>query len=341
MQYDIGATAIGWERRSKKAGDAKGPKKRGIGMANGEWSVNARGSEVGCEIRIHRDGSVECFSGSQDIGSGFRTAMAVVTAEELGLAPKDITMHVGDTRWPFGPASGGSNTTNSVAPVVRMAAHDAKVKLFAAVAPSLGAKPEELEARGGKVFVTARPGKSLTFKQAAAKIAGEQVTATAERKKQYELFRTELAGAQFCEVEVDTETGEVKIVKMVAVNDCGIPVNSLTTESQVIGAMIQGASWALFEHRTLDRSYGTMVNPNLEWYKILMPADMFEAVSILTPVANLGNNTSTAGIGEPPSVPTLAAIANAVFNATGARVRSLPITPDRMLAALAEARRRA
>jgi len=341
MQYDIGAKAMGWERRSKKAGDAKGPIKRGIGMANGEWSVNARGSEVGCEIRIHRDGSVECFSGSQDIGSGFRTAMAVVTAEELGLQPKDITMHVGDTRWPFGPASGGSNTTNSVAPVVRMAAHDAKMKLFAAVAPALGAKPEELEAHGGKVFVAAKPAKSLTFKQAAAKIAGEQVTATAERKKQYELFRTELAGTQFCEVEVDTETGEVRIIKMVSVNDCGIPVNSLTTESQVIGAMIQGASWALFEHRTLDRSYGTMVNPNLEWYKILMPADMFEAVSILTPIANLGNNTSTAGIGEPCSVPVLAAIANAIFNATGARVRSLPITPDRMLAALAEARRRA
>ena len=341
MQYDLGAKAIGWERRSRKAGDSKGPRKRGLGMANGEWTVNARGSEVGCEIRIHRDGSVECFSGAQDIGSGFRTAMAVVTAEELGLQPKDITMHVGDTRWPFGPASGGSNTTNSVAPVVRMAANDAKKKLFAAAAPSLGAKPEELEAHGGKVFVAAKPGKSLTFKQAAAKIAGEQVTATAERKKQYELFRTELAGTQFCEVEVDTETGEVKIIKMVSVNDCGIPVNSLTTESQVIGALIQGASWALFENRTLDRSYGTMVNPNFESYKILMPTDMFEAVSILTPIANLGNNTSTAGIGEPCSVPVLAAIANAIFNATGARVRSLPITPDRMLAALAEARRRA
>lgn len=340
MQYDIGARAMGWERRSKKPGDAKGPRKRGLGMANGEWSVNARGSQVGCEVRIHRDGSVECFSGAQDIGSGFRTAMAIVAAEELGLHPKDITMHVGDTRWPFGPGSGGSNTTNSVAPVVRMAAHDARQKLFVAVAPALGAKPEELAARDGKVFVSARPTKSLTFKQAAAKIADEQVSATAERKQQYELFRTELAGTQFCEVEVDTETGQVKIVKMVSVNDCGIPVNSLTTESQVIGAMIQGASWALFENRILDRSYGTMVNPNLESYKILMPTDMFEAVSILTPVANLGNNTSTAGIGEPCAVPVLAAIANAIFNATGARVRSLPITPDRMLTALAEARRR-
>jgi len=341
MQYEVGAKAIGWERRNKKAGDVPGPRKRGLGMANGEWNVNARGSGVGCEVRIHRDGSVECFSGAQDIGSGFRTAMAVVAAEELGLKPHDITMHVGDTRWPPGPGSGGSNTTNSVAPVVRQAAHDAKQKLFAAAAPSLGAKPEELEARGGKVFAAGKPGKSLTFKQAAAKIPGDQVAASAERKPQYELLRPDIAGTQFCEVEVDTETGEVKIVKMVSVNDCGIPVNALTTESQVIGAMIQGASWALFENRLLDRSYGTMVNPNLESYKILMPTDMFEAVSILTPVANLGNNTSTAGIGEPPSVPTLAAVANAVFNATGARVRSLPITPDRMLAALAEARRRA
>jgi xanthine dehydrogenase YagR molybdenum-binding subunit len=341
MQYDIGAKAIGWERRSMKAGESKGPKKRGLGMANGEWNVNARGNQVGCEVRIHRDGSVECFSGAQDIGSGFRTAMAIVTAEELGLQPKDITMHVGDTRWPFGPGSGGSNTTNSVAPVVRQATHDAKQKLFAAVARGMGVTPGELDARDGKIFVTAKPSKSLTFKQAAAKLPEDQVAATAERKQQYELFRTEIAGTQFCEVEVDVETGEVKIVKMVSVNDCGIPVNSLTTESQVIGSMIQGASWALFENRILDRSYGTMVNGNLEWYKILMPTDMFEAVSILTPVANLGNNTSTAGIGEPPSVPPLAAIANAVYNATGARVRSLPITPDRMLAALAEARRRA
>ena len=105
--------------------------------------------------------------------------------------------------------------------------------------------------------------------------------------------------------------------------------------------MIQGVSWALFENRILDRNVGTMVNPNLESYKILAPKDMFEAVAIVTEVANAGNNTSAAGIGEPPIVPTLAAIANAVFNATGARVRSLPITPDQVLAALAEAARRA
>jgi xanthine dehydrogenase YagR molybdenum-binding subunit len=183
--------------------------------------------------------------------------------------------------------------------------------------------------------------RSVTFKQAAAKMSGETIDCTAKRKKQYETFRGDLAGTQFAEVEVDTGTGEVRVVRMVSVNDCGFPVNPLTAESQVIGAMIQGASWALLEDRVLDRNVGTMVNPNLEWYKILAPADMFEAKSILTPVANLGNNTSTAGIGEPPIVPTLGAIANAVHNAIGVRVRELPITPDKVLAALGEAKGRA
>ena len=339
MQYDVGAKAIGWERRNKKAGEGTGVRKRGIGMANGNWYVFARGSGVGAQVKVHRDGSVELFSGAQDIGTGFRTAMAMVTAEELGLRPADITVRVGDTSFPEGPASGGSNTTNSVAPVVRLAAHDARTKVLALAAPLLNAKAEELDAADGQIFVAGQPSRSITFKQAAAKMPGEVIDCVAERKKQYETFRPDIAGTQFAEVEVDTETGVVHVIKMVSVNDCGIPVNRLTAESQVIGAMIQGVSWALFENRILDRNIGTMVNANLESYKILAPKDMFEAVSILTPIANAGNNTSTAGIGEPCLVPTLGAIANAVYNATGARVRTLPMTPDRVLQALSEARR--
>jgi xanthine dehydrogenase YagR molybdenum-binding subunit len=346
-QYDPGAKAIGWERRNKKAGDMstgnwgaglKPHRKRGIGVANGNWYVFAA-ENVSVQIKVHRDGSVELVSGCQDIGTGYRTAMAVVAAEELGIEPADVTMRIGDTAYPEGPGSGGSVTTNSVAPVVRLAANEARTKLFALAAPLLGVAPEELDAANRKIFAPKDPAKSVTFKQAAAKMSGETIDATAKRKKQYKTYRGDLAGTQFAEVEVDTETGEVRVVKMVSVNDCGLPVNPLTTQSQVIGAMIQGASWALFENRVLDPNVGTMVNPNLEWYKILAPADMFEAESILTPVANLGNNTSVAGIGEPPIVPTLAAVANAVYNAIGVRIRELPITPDRVLAALAQARR--
>ena len=336
-QYDPGAEAIGWEKRNAKAGDTDGPKKRGIGMANGNWYVFVAG-DVKAQVKIHRDGSVELFSGAQDIGTGFRTAIAILAAEELGLAPTDITSRVGDTQYPVGNASGGSITTNSVGPAVRLAAHDAKMKLFEVAAGVLEAEPGELKAEGGKVFVAADPSRSLTFKEAASKMPGEVIDVTVDRKKQYETFRGDIAGTQFAEVEVDTETGEVRVLKMVSVNDCGFPVNPMTAKNQVIGAMIQGASWALFEDRILDPMVGTMVNPDLEAYKILAPRDMFEAESILTPTANLGNNTSVAGIGEPPLVPALGAIANAIYNATGARVRELPMTPDRVLAALAEAK---
>jgi CO/xanthine dehydrogenase Mo-binding subunit len=347
-EYDPGAREIGWERRNKKAGDmstgglgpASGAKKRGIGMANGNWYVFASPNS-NAQVRVHRDGSVEVVTGCQDIGTGYRTAMAIVAAEELGISPADITLRLGDTHFPEGPASGGSVTTNSMAPAVRLAANGARTKVFALAAAALGARPEDLEAANGKIFVAKEEARSVTFKQAAAKMSGETIDGLAKRGRQYETFRGDLAGTQFAEVEVDTETGEVRIVKMVSVNDCGFPVNPLTAQSQVIGAMIQGASWALLENRILDRNLGTMVNPNLEWYKILSPADMFEAKSVLIPVANLGNNTSVAGLGEPPIVPTLAAIANAVHNAIGARIRELPITPDRVLAALAEAKRRA
>jgi xanthine dehydrogenase YagR molybdenum-binding subunit len=347
-QFDPGAKAIGWVRRNRKAGDMstgglgapKGARKRGIGMAGGNWYVFAS-ENSNAQVRIHRDGSVEVITGCQDLGTGYRTAMMVVAAEELGIEPTDVTMRIGDTQLPEGPASGGSVTTNSMAPVVRLAANQARTKVFALAAPLLGVTPEDLDAANGRIFVAKDKTKSVTFKQAAAKMSGETIDCLAKRGKQYETFRGDLAGTQFAEVEVDTETGEVRVIKMVSVNDCGFPVNSLTTQSQVIGAMIQGASWALLENRIIDRQVGTMVNPNLEWYKIFTPADMFEAESILTPVANLGNNTSVAGIGEPPIVPTLAAIANAVHNATGARVRELPITPDRVLAALSEAKRRA
>jgi xanthine dehydrogenase YagR molybdenum-binding subunit len=374
-QFDIGAKEIGWDRRNKKAGDmstgnwgatssglggaadslrrdaggggggrvAASPqqtRKRGLGMASGNWYVIAS-QRANALVRVHRDGSVEVISGYQDLGTGSRTAIAVVAAEELGIETADVTMRIGDTQFPEGPLSGGSVTTNSMAPAARLAASQVRTKLFALAAPLLGVAPEELDAANGRIFVAKDKSKSVTFKQAAAKMSGEMIEGTAKRPKQYETFRSDLAGCQFAEVEVDTETGEVRVIRMVSVNDCGFPVNPLTAQNQVIGAMIQGASWALLENRIIDPNVGTMVNPNLESYKIFAPADMFEAKSILTPVANLGNNTSTAGIGEPPIVPTLAVIANAVFNATGARVRELPITPDKVLAALGEAKRRA
>jgi xanthine dehydrogenase YagR molybdenum-binding subunit len=336
--YDVGAKAIGWERRNRVPGETPGPKKRGIGMAHGNWYVLFR-EAVAAEVQMHRDGSVELFHGAQDLGTGIRTALAVIAAEELGLRPADISVHVGDTRFPPGGTSGGSTTTNSSGPAARRAAHEARMRIAALAAPLLNAKPEALEFADGKIFVAANPERQVSFREAAQKMPGEVIASLADRKRQFEAVRQDLAATQFAEVEVDVETGVVRVLKMVGVNNCGTPINLLTAENQMIGAQIQGASWALFEHRTLDRNVGTMVNPNLEAYKLLGPADMFEAVPIFTEGANAGNNTSATGMAEPVFVPTLAAIANAVYNATGVRLRQLPMTPDRVLAALAEAKK--
>ena len=334
--YDVGAKAIGWERRNKVPGRTAGPKKRGIGMAHGNWYVLFR-EAVAAEVRVHKDGSVELFHGAQDLGTGIRTALAVIAAEELGLAPTQVTAHVGDTHYPPGGTSGGSTTTNSSGPAARLAAHDARMRIAALAAPLLKAKPDELDFAEGKIFVAADPSRAVSFREAARKMPGEVIVCLADRKRQFETVRQDLAATQFAEVEVDVETGVIRVLKRVGVHNCGIPINLLTAENQFIGAQIQGASWALFEHRTLDRNVGTMVNPNLESYKLLGPADMFEAVPILTDGANAGNNTSATGMAEPVFVPTLAAIANAVFNATGVRLRELPMTPDRVRAALATA----
>ena len=309
--YDVGAKAIGWERRNRVPGEMRGPKKHGIGMAHGNWYVLFR-EAVAVEVQVHRDGSVELFHGAQDLGTGIRTALAVIAAEELGLRPAHISVHVGDTRFPPGGTSGGSTTTNSSGPAARLAAHEARMRIAVLAAPLLGVKPDALEFADGKIFVAGNPERQVSFREAAQKMPGEVIACLADRKRQFEAVRQDLAATQFAEVEVDVETGVIRVLKMVGVNNCGIPINPLTAESQMIGAQIQGASWALLEHRTLDRNVGSMVNPNLEAYKILGPADMFEAVPIFTDGANAGNNTSATGMAEPVFVPTLAAIANAV-----------------------------
>ena len=149
-----------------------------------------------------------------------------------------------------------------------------------------------------------------------------------------------MGGAQFAEVEVDTETGKVRVERVVAVHDCGLAVNALTTESQIQGGVIQGVSYALFEDRVLDPGSGRMLNPNVEEYKIAGSLDCPEIETIVLPVWEGVNNTQSTGIGEPATVPTAAAIANAVSHAIGAPITQLPITPEVVLAAVDGARRR-
>jgi xanthine dehydrogenase YagR molybdenum-binding subunit len=360
----LGAERIGWSRRRKPGSDT-GAVKRGLGVAQAVW-YRLINLDSACEVRITQDGSVELLSGVQDIGGGIRTALAQVVAEELGLKPTDITIRIGDTSYPAGPASGGSMTTGSISPAARNAAYKVRQQFLEQVAGALGTRAEYLKLGGGRVDVydrnpdwsdgdregrtfRAAPIKSLTFKQAAAKLKTEQIAARASRSDDYGGFAFKggpdfgfgigiYGGVQFAEVAVDIETGVIKVERVVAVHDCGRPLNPLAVESQINGGVLQGISYALYEDRILDRNTGLMVNPNLEQYKIVGSRETPRIEALLIEEYLGRSSTDAGGIGEPATIPTAAAIANAVYNATGVRMREMPMTPARVLAALRDAK---
>ena len=185
------------------------------------------------------------------------------------------------------------------------------------------------------VFMTLDSKKQMTWKEVTSKISGGQFTVSAERfSDYYETERRTIGGIQLAEVAVDTETGSIKVNRMVAVHDCGRPMNRLTIQNQINGGIIQGISYALYEDRILDRNTGIMVNPNLEQYKIAGAMDVPVIESHIIDL-NLGqSSTGAIGVGEPATIPTVGAIANAVYHAIGVRIREIPMTPSVVLKAL-------
>jgi xanthine dehydrogenase YagR molybdenum-binding subunit len=329
-QWQIGAAKIGWTGRNKVPGSGRGTVKRGIGMASSTWRQMG-GPKCEVDVAINPDGSVETWNGAQDIGTGTRTLMAVIVAEELGLRPAQVKVHLGDTNWPIGPGSGGSKTAPTIGPTARTAAFMAKQKLLAAASAKLGVPAAELRTEDGAV---AGRGKSMTFAEAAALLSAP-IKERGVRVANYEAYMKQVHGAGFADVTVDTETGNVRVQRIVTIQDAGRVIDKLLFESQLIGGAIQGLSYALLENRILDRVYGPQVNADMMMYKIAGTMEMPEIIPVAFDIANAGNNCGMMGLGEPPNIPIAAAIGNAVFNALGVRIRSLPITPDKVLAALA------
>jgi xanthine dehydrogenase YagR molybdenum-binding subunit len=343
-QLEVGRERFGWDEKRKLSADlrAKGARiRKGYGVAASLWGDFGRAQAAVATVSVRPDATIEVKNGVQDIGGGIVTVLAQIAAEVFRRPLDTIVVKYGDSD--FGPSvgSGGSQTTSSVTPAVRNAAEKAKAQLTARAAELLGVgSPEEVTwdadgtASGG--------GKSMTFAQVCKKIEGEAIVATATRPKTYGAEPVsfigatipEIAGAQFVEVEVDTWTGVVRCPHVLALHDCGRVMNELTTRSQVNGGVILGVGYALMEQRVMDRDFGRMLNPNLESYKVLGAEDTPKIDVELFDVFTGANNTGAAGIGEPATVPTAAAIACAVLDAIGKPVRSLPITPDRVLAAL-------
>jgi xanthine dehydrogenase YagR molybdenum-binding subunit len=322
-----------WRNR-RPAGSDQTPVKKGMGIAQSVWYrfVNMNSS---CEVRVSRDGSVELMSAVQDLGTGTKTILAQIVGEEFGIPPASVVVRIGDTRFPIGPDSGGSVTAGSITPAVRNAAYQAKQKLFIAVAPAFGTTHENFEMKNGRIGLKNDSSKSFTLRQVTAKMPTEVISVQSTRVPEYSKDRITYGGVDYVELAVDTETGRVHIEKVVGAHDCGRPINPTGVISQINGGILQGISYALFEQRIMDRNSGYMLNANLENYKILGAREVPEIEIHLVENYIAQSSTDAAGIGESAGIITLAAaIGNAFYNATGVRMRKIPMTPANVLAAL-------
>ncbi len=305
-EYRLGAEKFGWKEKFKKAGSSPGPIKTGVGCAGATWGGGGGGTKA--EAQINPDGSIEIRCGTQDLGTGAKTVIALIAADLLGLKPEQILVRIGDTRYPPSGGSGGSTTSASISPAI----YDVCAKALA-----------QLQQQSGMADV-----KGANWLPACKKLGVNPLTASGEWQKG--LSSSGAGGVQFAEVEVDTETGFTKVKKIVCVQDGGLIVSKLTCESQVNGGIIMGMGYALYEERVMDKHAGVVLNPNFETYRLTGLADVPEIDIILLDMPERG----VIGIGEPVTIPTASAVANAVANALGVRVNSLPMTPARVLSAL-------
>lgn len=329
--YRRGAAAIGWQRRNESR--QSGRYRRGIGMASQIW-WGGGGPPAYAEALLNSDGTATIMTGTQDLGTGTRTILAQVAAEELGLPLDQITVTIGDTlQGPYGPGSGGSITTGSMAPAVREAAHHLRANICDIVAQMREIPQDEIEIRGGEIY--RRDERLMSVRELMRKLGDVMLTGKGSRGPNPEEWAVVTSGAQFAEVEVDTVTGRVRVINIVAAHDSGRIINPQTFNSQIYGGIIQGLGYALTEQRVVDTDRGVVLNPNLEWYKVPTIADVPPIENILIDVPDTrANSTGAKGAGEPGIIPTAAAIANAVADALGVRITELPITPARVLEAL-------
>ncbi len=325
--FPLAAQRFGWSRRHPTGDSTPGAIKTGVGCAANRWGGGGRGTQA--HLEILPDGGVVVRCGTQDIGTGTRTLVQMVTAETLGIPFEAVTPEIGDSEYPFSGGSGGSTTAPSVTPAIRITSEKARAAFAARLASELGVEPDAIVVRDGRVQVGGDASRTMSWQEACRRLGTEPVSVDGEWERG--LSSSGSSGVQFAEVEVDIETGITRVKRVAIVQDCGLVMDPLTAESQIYGGIIMGIGFALYEHRILDRNTGQMVNPNMEWY--LVPG-MSDVPEIDITVANQPER-GVVGLGEPPTIATAAAIGNAVANATGVRVRSLPLTPDKVLDALA------
>lgn len=336
-EMKIAAKLIDWKAKwhPHGKGKEKGPVKRGLGMALHTWGGGA--GPCTCLLKVHPDGSVETFLGSQDIGTGTRTIIAITLAETFGLPLSGVKVNLGSSKYPQSGASGGSITVGGVSGAHRRAAQSALWKLFDLVAKKYKLEStDNLQAKGGDILNGKE--KVCTWKQATSLLGQMPLEEKGEGGSKPEMLKDGLTsntvgGVQMADVSVDTETGVVRMNKFVCVQDCGLILDELTAKSQVYGGLIMGIAYALSEERIMDNKTGRYINSDLHNYKLPRIGDIGELVAVMYQ-PDSEYDRGVVGLGEPPVISPGAAISNAVANAIGVRVPVIPLTPKRVLDAL-------
>ncbi len=308
--------------------------RRGTGMAACVWGAGG-GPPAYATVRLNSDATIDVLSGTQDLGTGARTILAQIAAESLGARFSDVRVILGDTeRTPYAGNSWGSMTTASVGPAVRAAADEARHKLLEAASELLECHVDDLVARDSTI-TTRDSARRLAFSDVTKKLGNVMIMGQGSRGPNPAEVGLMSFGAQFAEVEVDLDTGVVRVLRIVAAHDAGRIINPLLAESQLEGGILQGLGFALFEERHLDPASGRPLNVSMHDYKIPTHADVPVIDAFCVAGSDtVANHVGARGLAEPPIIPTAPAIANAVSDALGVDLGEIPLTPWRVLEAL-------
>jgi CO/xanthine dehydrogenase Mo-binding subunit len=327
-----GAAAFGW-REAVQRRVTEGDVRRGVGAAACFWGYGG-GPPSTVVVKLFADGSANVNLGASDIGTGTKTWAAMIVAEELGVPLDQIQVENADTATTqYATPSGGSKTVPSDSPAVLAAAASVKRQILEFAAEQLDAPADDLEIEGGEIV--SRSGGAARIAVTELEMLGRRgvVMGTGYRDPNPEGTVTFPCAAQFCEVEVDTRTGELRILRFLGAHDSGRVLNRLTFDNQVFGGIAMGIGLGVTEERVLDRRTGRMVNANLHDYKVptmLDVSDSHDCLPIDVPDTEF-NTTGAKGLGEPATIPTAAAVGNAVADALGIRVTDAPLTPRTLM----------
>ncbi len=342
---EAGASAFGWQQARRQIAESgkKGPVCRGVGMASGLWAAGGGRPPATIILKLFSDGSVNLNMGASDIGTGTKTVMALVVAEELGVKPDIIQIEHADTgTTQYATPSGGSKTVPTESPAVRAAAIDIKQQLLKIAAKDLKVDSASLDFKAGTIVSRTDSSKKIKITELSGLKRRGVVVGIGYRGPNPEKKVANPFAAQFCEVEVDIRTGEIRIIRFLGAHDSGRIMSRLTYDNQVFGGITMGIGLATTEARILDvNQTGKMVNRNWHDYKLPTALDVpAEMVSLPIELVDTEVNTTGAkGLGEPVTIPTAAAVANAVYHATGLRVTTTPINPVKLCRPLAAQRK--